>query len=256
MTKFLSKEISDIYKELLNQFNEYKNKEFAFTSYINYNSVNFSENNKWKLLNEIDINTQTYFDNYYFVCICSFDSLEFIDWAYKKVPENEKNLKEFGKEGEGCFVLKMQIKNIISMRYNFWPYTKIKKNAYINILVNYKDVSYINDCSGNIYNVNFDKTFLDIIVDKDNEIIMGNDSTNIYTYSYNYSKEDTRFYIINKDLLDMSRVYSYLDKEHGINSLLDLDTAKKIIYKLSEERKVSELMELEELIVSILRNNV
>jgi hypothetical protein len=91
-------------------------------------------------------------------------------------------------------------------------------------------------------------------IDKDNEIIMGNDSTNIYSYSYDYSKEDTRFYIIKTDLLDMSRVYSYLDKEHGINTVLDLNTAKKIIYKLSEERKVSELMELEELIVSILHN--
>jgi len=255
MTKFLSKEVGDLYTELLKQFSNYKNKEFVFTSYVNYNSIQLENSySKWFLLNEIDTNSETYFDNYYFSCICSFDALEFIDWSYKKVPENEKNLNEFGKEGEGCFVLKMQIKNIISMKYNFWPYTNIKPNAYINILIKYNHVSYDTDCSWNIYNVSFDKTFLEFVLDNNNEIILGNESTNIYVYSYEYSKEDAHIHIINKDSLDMAKVYNYLNKDYYDNTILDINTAKNIIYKLLEEGKTNELMELEKLLVSILHN--
>lgn len=254
MSKFMSKEIADIYTELLKQFSEYKNnnKEFVFTSYVNSNIVQLSNNSKWCLLNEINKNSQTYFNNYHFSCICVLDALEFVDWHYKKVPENEDNFNEFGKEGEGCFVLKMKIKNIISMKYNFWPYTNIKKNAYINILIYYKDVSYYTDYGGNIYDVNFDKTFLDFCVDNNNEIIVGNDSTNMYVYSYENSKEDTRISLINTDLLDITEVHNYLNKDYYDNTILDINMAKNIINKMLEEERIDELMELEKLLVSIL----
>ena len=251
MSNFLSNEINTIYKELLNQFNNYKDTDFIFTSYLNNNINNFGEiSKKYLLLNEIDTDTNTQFNNYYFISICRFDALEFVDWAYKKNKDNEKNLKEFGKEGQGCFVLKIKIKSIVSMRYNFWPYTNIKEDAYINILVNHNNVSYNTNLDGNIYNVNFDKTFLDFYLDNDNDIILGNDneSTNIYTFSYDCSKEDTRIHIIDTSSLDMSKVYKYLNKK----SNMDINTAKSIVYNLLEEGKIDELMELENLIVSIL----
>lgn len=173
--------INQIYRQLADQFVDYEDKEFIFTSFIG----NETQTGNWNLLND---NT-TMFSDYQFSCLCKLQSLEYIECPLYK-PESQALIEEFKyfrNFTQDYYLLRIKVERVINIRENFKKHGLPSKGTHINIFVHKDDIlcksKTAKDGSRTITEVDFANTFLNFGI---RDIKISNNNINIIPYSKMY----------------------------------------------------------------------